>query len=160
MILPPGGGVVAGPPDDDLYPEPPKAVVDKALKVKNAVKDDLLAKPGVIGLGVGLDSDGTVFIKVLLDGLAKPQLPDSVQGVKVIGKVIGEIRPRQFQVPPSGPARQRRLPRPVQIGTSAFPWKADMCAAGTLGCRLRGRNGNYYALSNNHVFALENEGEI
>jgi len=161
VILPPGGGVVAGMPEDNRYPEPAKGVVDKARQVKKAVRKDLLAKPGVIGLGLGLDEDGVVFIKVLLDGLDQPQLPQSVDGVKVKGVVVGEVRPRQYLPrPPANVARQRRLPRPVQIGVSAFPHTTDLCAAGTLGCRLRTKSGRYYALSNNHVFGLENEAEI
>lgn len=161
VILPPGGGVVAGLPDDDLYPVPPQAVVDKAIKAQRSVRKDVLAKPGVIGIGTCLEEDGTVVIKVMLDGLTKPQLPKMVDGVKVITEVIGQFRPMQTLVPPpAGPTRQRRLPRPVPIGVSAFTYDADVCASGTLGCRLRGRNGQHYALSNNHVFALENEGVV
>ena len=33
------------------------------------------------------------------------------RGVKVISEVIGEFRPMQTMLPPTGPARQRRLPR-------------------------------------------------
>jgi hypothetical protein len=157
VILPPGGGVAAGQPDDDLYPVPPKAVVDKAVKAQRSVRKDLLSKPGVIGVGTCLEEDGTVVIKVMLNGIDKPKLPKLVNGVKVISEVIGEWRPMQLIPPPAGPARQRRLPRPVPIGVSAFPYDEDICASGTLGCRMRGRNGQYYALSNNHVFGLENE---
>jgi hypothetical protein len=159
VILPPGGGVVAGLPDDDLYPVPPKETVDKANKAQFSVRKEILAKPGVIGIGTCLEEDGTVVIKVMLNGIDKPQLPKQVDGVKVITEVIGEWRPMQTipTPPPAGPARQRRLPRPVPIGVSAFPFDPDICASGTLGCRLRGRNGFYYALSNNHVFGLENE---
>ena len=157
VILPPGGGVVAGQPDDDLYPVPPQAVVDKAVKAQRSVRKGLLAKPGVIGVGTCLEEDGTVVVKVMLNGIDKPQLPKVVNGVKVISEVIGEFRPMQTMLPPAGPARQRRLPRPVPIGVSAFPFDPDICASGTLGCRLRGRNGFFYALSNNHVFGLENE---
>jgi hypothetical protein len=149
--------VAAGQPDDDLYPEPPKSVVDKALKAQRGARKDLLAKPGVIGVGTCLEEDGTVVIKVMLNGIDKPQLPKQVDGVKVISEVIGEWRPMQLIPPPAGPARQRRLPRPVPIGVSAFPFADDLCASGTLGCRMRGRNGQYYALSNNHVFGLEND---
>jgi hypothetical protein len=157
VILPPGGGVVAGLPDDDLYPVPPKAVVDKALKAQRGVRKELLAKAGVIGVGTCLEEDGTVVIKVMVNGIDKPQLPKAVNGVKVISEVIGEWRPMQLIPPPAGPARRRRLPRPVPIGVSAFPYDADICASGTLGCRMRGANGQFYALSNNHVFGLENE---
>jgi hypothetical protein len=34
------------------------------------------------------------------------------------------------------------------------------CTAGTLGARLKGANNKFYALSNNHVFAVENLGKV
>jgi len=34
------------------------------------------------------------------------------------------------------------------------------CAAATLGCRVKDSNGNVYALSCNHVYALNNDGQI
>lgn len=158
VILPPAGGNVAGAPDDDLYPVPRPEAVDKARQAQRKVRKQILAQPGVIGLGVGLDEDGSVFIKVLLNGIDKPKLPKQVDGVNVVGEVVGEIHPEQgATLPPAGPPRQRRLPRPVPIGVTAMAFDADLCAAGTLGCRLRGKNGQYYALSNNHVFALEND---
>jgi hypothetical protein len=36
----------------------------------------------------------------------------------------------------------------------------DVIATGTLGCRLVAKDGNVYALSCNHVYALENQGIV
>jgi hypothetical protein len=45
--------------------------------------------------------------------------------------------------------------RPVPIGVSTG--NAGECSAGTIGCRVKDSLGNVYALSNNHVYALENK---
>ncbi len=47
-------------------------------------------------------------------------------------------------------------PRPAPIGASTGHFNIT---AGTIGCRVT-KNGRYYALSNNHVFADENRAEI
>jgi hypothetical protein len=52
------------------------------------------------------------------------------------------------------------FPRPVPIGVSGFNLTFNGCAAGTIGCRLVGEDGTLYALSNNHVFADENDAPI
>jgi hypothetical protein len=57
------------------------------------------------------------------------------------------------------PAQDRRVlnSRPVPIGVSSM---ADVsCAAATLGCRVKDSTGTVYALSCNHVYALENQGQ-
>lgn len=49
------------------------------------------------------------------------------------------------------------FPRPAPIGVSTG--NRGACSAGTIGCRVTG-GGNVYALSNNHVYALENKASI
>jgi hypothetical protein len=49
------------------------------------------------------------------------------------------------------------FPRPAPIGVSTG--NRGECSAGTIGCRVKG-GGNVYALSNNHVYALENKASI
>jgi hypothetical protein len=44
--------------------------------------------------------------------------------------------------------------RPVPIGTSTG--NEGECSAGTIGARVKDSGGNVYALSNNHVYAMEN----
>jgi hypothetical protein len=71
--------------------------------------------------------------------------------------------PPQPAVPPppvrTSPAQDRRVlnTRPVPIGISSMANVS--CAAATLGCRVKDADGNVYALSCNHVYALENAGQ-
>lgn len=151
-----GPAAPANPPanNDDYYPEPPKAKVQKAIAAQNKVTKDLMAKKGVVGTATGLTEDGEVVVRVYTNGVDRPQLPQTVDGVRVEKVVVGQFRPFQG----GKPQRQRRLPRPVPIGTSAIAYNEDACASGTYGARLRGARGKIYGLSNNHVFALENAG--
>jgi hypothetical protein len=57
-----------------------------------------------------------------------------------------------------GPPRQRFI-RPVPIGVSIIN-QTDVCASGTLGCRVFNLVGQQFVLSNNHVIAKENLGTI
>lgn len=54
--------------------------------------------------------------------------------------------------PPLSPTD--RFPRPVPIGVSTGH---PAITAGTIGCRVTYGSGNYWALSNNHVYADENQ---
>jgi hypothetical protein len=72
--------------------------------------------------------------------------------------------PPQPAAPPPAPVRtppaqDRRVlnTRPVPIGVSSMANVS--CAAATLGCRVKDSDGNVYALSCNHVYALENAGQ-
>ncbi len=56
------------------------------------------------------------------------------------------------------PGTTERWPRPVPIGVSTG--NANECSAGTIGARVRDATGNVYALSNNHVYARENEAAL
>ena len=58
--------------------------------------DELMAIPGVVSVGIGLDEDGH---RAILIGLDRPRaeddvLPDSLEGHPVVVQVIGEIRAR------------------------------------------------------------------
>lgn len=63
-------------------------------------------------------------------------------------------------------SQEGRYPRPADIGTSSGSEQLIeiqgqwYCTVGTLGVRLTDENNNVYALSNNHVYALEGKGEI
>lgn len=60
------------------------------------------------------------------------------------------------QAAQTGPSTKRFI-RPVPIGVSIFN-QTDVCASGTLGCRLFNSTGQQFILSNNHVIAKENLG--
>ena len=61
----------------------------------------------------------------------------------------------------TGPNHQRRLNRPIRLGTSGgnnTDITPDFCCSGTLGAVVRDAAGNQYILSNNHVIANTNNG--
>jgi hypothetical protein len=59
--------------------------------------------------------------------------------------------------PGGGPSPTSVWPRPVPIGVSTG--RADECAAGTIGARVKSGS-TVYALSNNHVYANENDADV
>ncbi|MCY2968916.1 MAG: hypothetical protein NT069_35710 [Planctomycetota bacterium] len=142
--------------DPGDYPVPDQKTVDKVRAVNKRISKDLLAKDGVFGTATSLLEDGSVVIRVYVDGFNKPVLPNQVDGVRIVA-LPGPPITRDQAI--GNPVRQTRLPRPVPIGVSAIVSDPDLCASGTFGCRLRGRT-KFYGLSNNHVFAEENVAPI
>lgn len=63
-----------------------------------------------------------------------------------------------------GSSPQDRFDRPVPIGVSLGSTGPNFCFAGTLGCRLKATSStgtvSHYILSNNHVIANENQGNL
>lgn len=158
----PGAGQPAPQPvPNNVYPIPKQNVVNKALAAHAKVKKKWIATKGVSGSAVSLLESGEVVLRVFTNGIDRPVLAQNVDGVRVVTKVVGQFRTYQGTVEPPKPPRQRRLPRPIPIGTSALSYISDVCASGTYGCRLKSGNGRvYYGLSNSHVFAIEGEGII
>ncbi len=143
-----------------------------ALAAKNKYAGQLLARQGVVGTAVGLGSNGKAVIKVYLTRAGAAAVARSLDGVAVETQVTGELRAILPSKRPGGGGGggggtdpKQRFARPVPIGVSAgnlndLVYYRTFCTTGTLGARLRGSNGQYYALSNNHVFAVENMGQI
>lgn len=149
----PGNGGRGQPPPARLDANHP--VVRKVIAIQNSITPDLLKQKGIVGTSTGLDEDGNVVIRVQTTGADNPKIPKQVQGVAVVEVLTGPIRP--YWQPPVFNQKAFQT-RPSFIGVSAFD-DVDLvggCAAGTLGCRLRDKQGNVYGLSNNHVFAGEN----
>ncbi|HET6681096.1 MAG TPA: hypothetical protein VFG84_07830 [Gemmatimonadaceae bacterium] len=129
----------------------------------------------VAGVGVGRAANGAGALIVMARHAAPRGIPSSIDGVPVIVEVTGDIfaiPARPSAKPPgtpgggnggggggggSAPAPTSFFNRPVPIGVSTG--NANECAAGTIGARVSSGS-NTYALSNNHVFARENEGNI
>ena len=108
----------------------------------------MLDKPGVVGIGVGLNTAGKPVIQIFKERTTSQHLPDSLDGVPVESLTTGPDRGRALPTD--------RFPRPVPIGVSSG---FAVFATGTLGARVT--NGtNVYALSNNHVFAGVNTASI
>ena len=76
------------------YGEPP-VMTETIQNVKAKHQERLMALPGVVSVGIGLDADGKPAIVV---GLASPQaeasleLPQALDGYAVISHVVGPVR--------------------------------------------------------------------
>lgn len=131
----------------------------------------LFGHPGVVGAGVGLDN-GQAVVVVLTARAEVTVIPARLDGVEVAVRVTGPISPLGATTTrPGKPAGAVIRPdakrggginpasyfgRPVPIGVSTG--NADQCLAGTIAARVKD-GGNVYALSNNHVYAKENQGD-
>lgn len=131
--------------------------VRAALAVKERHASQLMAQPEVVGIAVGLTEDDRPGLLVLVKHPpGAGALPESLEGIPLIVHVSGELRamaPGREKIDPTA-----RFPRPVPIGVSTG--NAGECSAGTIGARLRNARGDIFALSNNHVYALENLARI
>ena len=136
--------------------------LNAAMAAQESVTADWLAMDGVIGTAVGRDLSGDYVVKVYLTALGMAQLPASVAGVPVQFEITGPIRalnePALADGAPVAAAadevdRRANFPRPVPIGVSTGHTGVT---AGTLGARVTD-GGQVFALSNNHVYANNNE---
>jgi hypothetical protein len=151
-----GGDNAKGPA---LPPQAPNAqLVEKVMEIQNRATPNLIKQKGIVGTATGLDDDGNVVIRVYTTGADNPQIPKTLENIPVVEVLTGPWHP-QWQASTFNP--RARQPRPVSIGVSAVNTRGvcnNVFATGTLGCRLKDKNGAVYALSNNHVFADENGG--
>lgn len=134
------------------------AGVQRAIAVQDLHTDRLLDRRGVVGTGIGRDDGGAEVIVFTRRG--QIAVPDRLNRVPVDVEVTGPItalgsRPKGK----SGKIDPRsRFARPVPIGVSTG--NAGECSAGTIGARVKSSSGQVFALSNNHVYALENDAPI
>ena len=131
------GAPAAKPPD-----------FDKAVAAVEKHADRWLDKPGVVGVGVGVNRAGKAVVRVYKQKGTDEDIPSDVDGVTVEQVESGRFDPRALPTD--------RWPRPVPIGVSSG--LADF-ATGTLGARVTDGT-NVFALSNNHVFAGVNTASI
>lgn len=123
----------------------------------------LLSIKGVQGSAVGLDLSDKYAITVFVDNHGVGRIPVKLDEVPVQLFITGKFYALTKPTGPDKPGRQSIDPtsyftRPVPIGVSTG--NANSCSAGTIGCRVIDNAGHVYALSNNHVFALENTADI
>ena len=127
-------------------------------RVKEAQKTALLAKPNVLGVGLGYkETHGQKTTELCLVALVRKKVPpaaltpdtlvpQSLDGVLTDVIEVGEIRALQARTD-----RWRPAPGGVSIGHYQI-------TAGTLGCIVRDRaSGDRLILSNNHVLANSND---
>ena len=145
-----------------LNAQPPG--LTQALAAQARYTDKLLRIRGVVGTAVGLGSTGQAQVQVYTTAPDVPGVPASLDRVPVSVVATGEIR--AIPVVPDAPAwplagaridPTGSFSRPVPIGVSTG--NQGECSVGTIGARVKSGNATY-ALSNNHVYALENKAPL
>lgn len=153
-----------------------------AIEAQERHTEVLMNLPGVVGTAVSLAEDGTPLVKIYTEKMGIGGLPKQLDGVPVVIEVTGRIH--ALAAPPcKGPNAgdpgcpgsgggdgidpKTKFPLPVPIGVSAGNMASIQpsglfvtCTTGTLGARVKDDSGNVYALSNNHIFALSNDGGV
>ncbi|HEX6106726.1 MAG TPA: hypothetical protein VFZ26_14155, partial [Gemmatimonadales bacterium] len=135
--------------------EPPGLA--EALAAQSRYTGPLLEVPGVVGTAVGLSPDGRAVVQVLTEARGISGIAPQLGGVPVRIVVTGAIR--ALPATPAAPGAadavlaRDRFERPVPIGVSTG--NEGTCLAGTIGARVK-LGSKIYALSNNHIYALEN----
>jgi len=127
----------------------------------------LMKIKGVVGTAVGLDENNEVSLKVLTAKHGVAGIPKKLDDVNVQTVVTGKFYALKrggnhgggkggskggHKIDP-----KKRFERPVPIGVSTG--NEGECSSGTIGARVTD-GANVYALSNNHVYALENNADI
>jgi len=129
--------------------------VQSVMAVQHRHTPGLMSKAGVVGTAVGQAADGEVALLVLTETTTPVAgLPDRIEGVPVVKLVTGKILAMKRPAPSTKIDPTAFFKRPVPIGVSTG--NAYECSAGTIGARVTDGS-QVYALSNNHVYALEND---
>ena len=139
--------------------------LEHVKEVQERNTERLMAMNGVEGTAIGFNPNARMSVVVLLERPGVGGIPQELEGIAVHPVVTGKIyalkpptnkpgRPPKEPEEPIDPTA--RFDRPVPIGVSTGH---PAITAGTIGCKVT--NGtNVYALSNNHVYADENNAEI
>ena len=131
----------------------------KEVQAKHTAR--LMKIKDVVGTAIGLDGKNQPELKVLTARRGVAGIAKKLDGVAVQTVVTGKFV--ALKGPPEGKGRKKkvdptaRFDRPVPIGVSTG--NEGECSAGTIGCRVTDGT-KVYALSNNHVYALENTAQV
>ena len=130
-----------------------------AIDVQKRHNDSLFKIPDVVGTAAGLTESGDPALRVYKKSAAIMNVPSIIEGIPVIVEVTGELRAIPATNKVSFSTRTSINPtgwfvRPVPIGISTG--NQGECSAGTISARVKDKNGNVFAMSNNHVYAIEN----
>jgi hypothetical protein len=151
------------------------AVLDRAnpqihavIAIQDHYSPALLSMPDVVGTATGLTDQGNPAVVVFAKGPGAMGIPSRLEGVPVVVRMTGEFHALKPNKGGGGTGGGKGkggsqvsttavLTPPVPIGVSTG--NEGECSAGTIGARVTDGT-NYYALSNNHVYALENGASI
>lgn len=141
--------------------------IQAAMAVQERHTPSLMNLPDVVGTATGLGEDGAPAILVFVRRQVPPgAIPMNLDGETVVVRITGEfvsMAPPAGKGPGSGGGGSSsidptaRFARPVPIGVSTGNERE--CSAGTISARVK-KGTAVYALSNNHVYALENTASI
>jgi hypothetical protein len=120
-----------------------------AMKTQDKHTQKLMKTVDVMGTATGITSEGEPVIKVFTRRPGIAGLPKSLDGFPVKVEVTGMFLAQEDPM--------ARFPRPVPIGVSTGH---PAITAGTIGARVKDAAGNFYALSNNHVYANMNTASL
>jgi hypothetical protein len=138
-----------------------------ALAAQKRYTRDLVRIEGVVGTAVGTGDNGEPVVKVYTEKEGIGGIPQVLDGVSVVVQVTGKIQPLAAPAGKGGGHGKgvdpkSEFPKPVPLGVSSGNDQVESvgrfitCSSGTLGARLKRDAGNYYILSNNHVYARTN----
>lgn len=132
--------------------------LQRAILAQEQSTERLLDRDAVVGTAVSEDPSGEA--EVVVFAKRSISVASSLGGVPVDVEVTGPIA--AVKAPGGGgtttTSPTSRFTRPVPIGISTG--NAGECSAGTISARVKDGSGNVYALSNNHVYALENKAPL
>jgi len=136
--------------------------LQRAILAQELSTERLLDREAVVGTAVSETASGEA--EVVVYAKHPISVASTLTGVPVDVEVTGPIT--AVKAPSKGPggggttttSPTSRFTRPVPIGISTG--NAGECSAGTIGARVKDGSGNVYALSNNHVYALENKAPL
>jgi hypothetical protein len=127
----------------------PAVNVAKVMAVQDRHTEALMAIRNVVGTATTQLPDGRYAVKILtkVAGM-EGSLPRVLENLPVVVEEVGEIRALSFT------GKYSPVPAGVSVGNR------NECSAGTDGCVVQNSSGTRYFLSNNHVFARENDAAI
>jgi hypothetical protein len=152
--------------------------VRAAMSVQERHTDTLLGIQDVVGVAIGSSAEKKPVLLVFAKIDVSRSVPQVIEDVPVIVRItdgftaLDETDSVLLEIAEESEANQGiaalpaieslaptdRFARPVPIGVSTGHRRS--CSAGTIGARLIDESGKVFALSNNHVFALENDAPL
>jgi PKD repeat protein len=122
------------------------------LKAQATATATLLDEEGIVGVAIGRDPAGHPEVVIMVETLEhEPIVPDYIEGMATDILVTGVLR--AFPCSAATSDCSKPIPAGVSVGHPNI-------SAGTLGVYVQDSQGNYFALSNNHVFADGNKASV